>query len=649
MGIFNFLRKKAVNSPIYGFFNNIAYPDRKDDDYLSAYYTGWVYACVNAIVDDVAATKLHLKHQKGENVEIEDEHEASKLLRNVNDFMSSSDLLYATGGYLKLDGNAFWYIVRSGNRTPIEIWPLRPDRMQIVKDAKKFIGGYVFTNDKAEKVPFEANEIIHFKKFNPLNPYRGIGVIRAAAYAIDADTYASKWNRNIFLNSAIPSGILSTENTLSKDIFNRIKKQWDANYKGIENAHKVAVLDGGLKFEKVSLTPVEMDFLEQRKFSRDEILSLFRVPRSVLGITDDVNRANAEATDYIFAKRVIDPEVRFIVDKLNEFYLPMWGLDQEEYFFDYESPVPQNIDQDIKRWESGLKTGYYTINEVRDELGKQPVDWGDEPFILTPFGSTEPSKDNNSQEGKRTALKKKSASDKLVARRVKYLRKKISEYQDVFEGLLKDRKSFLIKRLDEKSNKKQNKDAAKDLVHFLFDGWNEWIGVLVGPISDALKETLAFGGKQALTHVESEISFDLENPLAKAWLEKHGLEHAESVSESIKDDMRERILNAFEEGKGAADIAETIGDFFDNESKWRALRIARSEVVAGYAEGTLEGYRQSGVVKTKRWLTAGDDRVDPECLLNEADGDIPLDKAFSTGNMVPPVHPNCRCVIIPGV
>ena len=100
---------------------------------------------------------------------------------------------------------------------------------------------------------------------------------------------------------------------------------------------------------------------------------------------------------------------------------------------------------------------------------------------------------------------------------------------------------------------------------------------------------------------------------------------------------------------GAEDIAGSISEFFDTQTQWRALRIAHSEVISGYAEGTLEGFRQSDVVTRKQWLTAGDDRVEPECLMNEAQGPIPLDQPFASGRLAPIVHSNCRCVLQPVV
>ena len=106
-------------------------------------------------------------------------------------------------------------------------------------------------------------------------------------------------------------------------------------------------------------------------------------------------------------------------------------------------------------------------------------------------------------------------------------------------------------------------------------------------------------------------------------------------------------MEGVEQGKGTEDIAASIEEFVDTQAKTRALRIARSEVISGYAEGSMAGYRQSGVVQSKQWLTAGDDGVDPECALNEEQRAILLEASFASGHYAPITHPNCRCVLQP--
>lgn len=472
-------RTKQVNRGLFSFPLNNAAPDMKGADFLDA-YKGWVYACVNAIAEDIADLQLRLERKSGANWVSVENHLALGPLHDVNPFMTSSELWLNTQSFLELSGEAFWYLPKGQLvHKPIEIWPLDPTRVTVVKSNSAIVGGYVYKNEKRQDVPLRRDEVIHFKRFNPRNRYRGLGTVEAAALAIDTDTdtYSSQWNRNFFYNSAVPGATLETDKELSQEQYTRLKAAWEDKYRGVDNAHKTAIREGGLKFHQAALSQKDMEFLEQRRWSRDEILGIFRVPRTVLGITEDVNRANAEATDYVFAKRVIKPRLQFLIDRLNEFYLPLFGLNQRtvDWRFAIDDPVPDNQESDLNWKKTSLAAlPWQTINEV--------------------------------------AI---------------------------------------------------------------------------------------------------------------------------------------RIMEGVEQGLGAEDIASNIEQFFTDQSRWRALRMARSEVITGYAEGSLAGYRQSGIVRTKSWLTAGDERVDPECALNEEQGPIPLDSPFASGHHAPIVHPNCRCVLQP--
>ncbi len=602
MGLLDRFFKKQVNTNVFSFLFGISAPDMKAVDYLKA-YKGWVYACVNAIAEEVATVKLHLMRKTKDGVQEVENHPAVNLLHDVNPHMSSSELFFGTQAYAELEGNSFWYMP-SGTavKKPAEIWLLDPTRVKVVKNQQTFISGYTYQNEKAQTVPLEVSEVLHFKRFNPLNRYRGMGTVQAAALAIDIDTYSAQWNRNFFYNSALPSATLETEGTLTDEQFNRIKARWEAQYKGVENAHKFAILEGGLKFNKISMTQKEMDFLEQRRFSRDEILGIFRVPKTILGIVEDVNRANAEASEYVFARRVIKPRMQFITDRLNEFYLPLFGLNQNEYYFSFEDPVPENVELTLKEDETGLRAGYLMINEVREKRGLPPVKNGDviyQPISLMPIGGV-------------AEEEKQVSSSAGIA--------------------VKGTKKIVIK------------DEANDLIRFLFEDWNDWIGVFYGSVEDALKISLAYAGKEVVQRVGAEIAFDLQNPRVLDWLSTHALDHAKSVTGSVKEEVALRVMEGVEQGLSIDDMADRIGEFFDKESEWRAVRIARTEVISGYSEGTLEGMRQADI-KSKRWSTAGDDRVEPECEMNERDGAIDINASFSSGHFAPPVHPNCRCIL----
>ncbi len=671
VGKFLNIFQKQANPAIFSFFNPSAMPKMGEREFLKA-YRGWVFACTNAIAERLADIELKLEQKTKDGWQELDPNTtnpALDLIHHVNDFQSFYELVYGYGAYQELHGNSFWYLPRSGNGKVAEIWQLDPTRVQVVKSRKEFISGYVFMNEIGEKVPLEPDEIIHFKRFHPLNPYRGMGTVEAAAIAIDTDTYASEWQRNFFGNSAIPSAILSSEGTLNQDAYDRIKANWDAKFKGVQNSNKLAILEGNLKYTLVGQTARDMQFNDGRKDIRDEILAIFRVPKTILGISEDVNFASAQATEYVFAKYVIKPKMKFFVTKLNEFYLPFLNLNPQEWRFTFVDPVPENIEQQIAVRESGIRNYYMTPNEARAEIGKEPVEGGDDLYIPTlmhpiagsdqPEGPTpEADPKMRSQKLKKLFKPKRKINinvKKTAAKRNAYISEQVASNYKVVSGLNEQLKSMLLKNLEKKgiatSYKKLlrvNKDeAANELVRILFQDYKDWVGLLFNATKGGMSKIMEQSGKDALAEVNSDVQFDLQNPRALDFLNEHALENTNSYSDTMKEDIALEVQQGVEEGQSVDGITATLGSFFDEQSDYRAERLARTETIDAYAQGNLEGYRQSGVVTGKEWLFDAGNCVSGVCPDNVDDGVIGLDDTFSSGDDAPPAHPNCECALQP--
>lgn len=650
MGLLSFFKKKSVNTNIFSTLLGLIAPKLNVKDYVNA-YVGWVYACINAKATDISSIELWMEEKKGDKWEKLSRHDAIDLLNDVNDYYTSSLLMFGTEAWLEIDGNSYWYVVRNGRGIPVEIWPLESSKISIVRGGTKLIKGYVYHLDNGKDVPFDTEQILHLRRFNPKDRAKGMGTIEAAAVAIDTDRFAADYNKNFFYNSAMPSSAVETDQELTDEQYARVKRQWEAAHRGVANAHKTAILEGGLKWKSITASQKDMDYLEGRKFNRDEILAIFRTPKSIIGIVEDVNRANAEASEYVFAKRVIKPDMQFIADGLNEFYLPMFRLDQGRFRINFKDPVPQNEDMEIKKKESGISKGYYTINEVRAMEGKEPIAGGDESYIaagsiplsMAAEGAGAAEVTPPAKTVSKGAIK---AKDKLfVSLRSKFIKSEIAKRRKEFKKLFTDIKEDMLKKL--KGKKAVQKLEQGELVRLLFQDWETWIGLLLNASDDTLKTSLEKGGREALQRLDIATPFDLDNPRAQDWLEENGLKNATQIADTLKDEITLRIKQGLEEGNGAQGVADGIAEFFDKQSSWRALRVARSEVIAGYSQGSLEGYRQSDVVEAKEWLTVGDQ--DDECGDNEAQGAIPLDKEFASGHDAPPAHPNCRCVPLPVV
>lgn len=381
-------------------------PLRNSEEFLKA-YIGYVYTAVGAIAQEVASIDLHLyqvRYVGGKPTTKEIyEHEALSLLHYVNRISTLYDLIEATQTYLELTGEAFWVVIREGGQVN-EIWPLRPDWIRIIPSKTEFIDHYVYYAGgvMSEAVQIPKENMIPFKYFNPLNPYRGKGTTQAAALPFDILNYAQEYNRNFFFNSAIPSMVFTSEQSISEQTVKKFLTQWQSSFGGRSKSNKIAFLGKGMKVDKTSFASKELDFTEQMKQMRDDVLAVFKVPKSIIGITDDVNRANADSTKRAFMERVITPRMRKLVDSINEFYLPLFVGDSNDLFFDFTDPSPEDVEIKLKRYENGRQNNWLTPNEIRIEENLEPIEGGDDLFKAE---FIDPNAQNNQNDGKESKPK----------------------------------------------------------------------------------------------------------------------------------------------------------------------------------------------------------------------------------------------------
>jgi len=218
---------------------------------------------------------------------------------------------FTIAAHLESIGNAYLFLdgVKDQKGKPTGMYLLDASRVKDVVNKETFphrVSHYEYrTETKAHR--FETYQIVHFKYSDPSNIFEGIGTVQTTAQWIDADNYAMEFNRRYFLNGAKIGGFLEATQAYSTEQLEYMRKSFDNAHAGIDNAHKTMALPQGPKYVAGGETQKDMDFSNMMTMMRDRILAGFRVPRTALGITDDVNRANAEATDYVFAARTILP------------------------------------------------------------------------------------------------------------------------------------------------------------------------------------------------------------------------------------------------------------------------------------------------------------------------------------------------------
>lgn len=676
-------------------------------------YTGWVYACIRAISEEIAKMRFRLMQVNDDGTEEEIfEHELLDLLEGVNPNQTGMELRYTLAAHLEAIGNGYLYLegVKDETTKPTALYLLDASRTKIKVNREVFPGiveGFEMrTSGKVYN--FKPEEIIHFKYSDPADPYEGVGTVQSAAQWIDADNYAMEFNRRFFLNGARIGGVIEAQQAYTTDQLEYMKKSFENAFKGVENAHKILALPTGTKYQEMGQTQKDMDFSNMMMMMRDRILAAFRVPRTALGITDDVNRANAEATDYVFAARTIAPKMEILCSYLNEFLVPRYG---DNLYLSFADPVPENRDLIIREMQAALASSpAISVNEARERyFGLDGINNGDSvmtTFNMVPLGKSEGKKMNKpaikstpaqrrkaknarSAEVRHSIAKtlaesvaKQIAKDKRIVKQVKAGKKDITTMSDdEFEAVYKTFASRVMpyeKQLAEAIrtfNAKQEKEVRDNLSSavkaFKTKGINPAdladsdaaLAAIVDLASPILLDLFGTEGKEAA----ALLGFSDLDPLTPE-VRKALLKAIELMANSYNDEtlalLQSKLEQGISEGMGLAELEDLVGEIYAFSDQTRAERVARTETFRVANEATKEAWKQTGVVKTIKWYTAADERVCPYCepqhgkvvsvdgtfykngdTVQGNDGST-LDLSYSDVG-APPLHVQCRCYIRP--
>lgn len=318
---------------------------------------GTLFAIVSRLADSTAEVQWLLWRKaasgKKEDRTVVTSHAALDLWNKPNPFYRRRLFTEAIQQHQDLVGESWWVVLRSPlSPLPLELWPVRPDRMRPVPDPETFLRGYVYCSPDGEKVPLGVDDVIHPMMPNPLDPYRGLGPVQALMTDIDSAKFGAQWNRNFFINGAQPGGVVEVPERLEDDEFDELVERWREQHQGVANAHRVAVLERGT-FKERKFSMRDMQFTELRNISREQIREAYGYPKGMLGTVDDVNRANAEAGEVMFARWLVQPRLERLKDVLNFSLLPMYGKQAERTLeWDYLTPIPKSREDDDRERDS---------------------------------------------------------------------------------------------------------------------------------------------------------------------------------------------------------------------------------------------------------------------------------------------------------
>jgi hypothetical protein len=277
---------------------------------------------------------------------VPDDHPMMRIWNRPNEHFTGMIFRESYAQHLELTGESYWFVVKFLG-VPVELWPLRPDRMTPAKHPRDYLVGWWYTDPDGEKIPLLTDEVIQIRKPDPHDPYRGLSPIGALLPELKAASMAAAWNAKFFENSAIPGGIIEYEERLQDHEFEEIVDRWRATHQGTNNAHRVAIVEGG-KWVPSGFTHREMLFDALHGMSGDAIREAYGFPKFAQGIVEDVNRASAEASDDFFAKWLIVERLDRTRDALNNRLAPMFGTMAAGLTYAYRSPVDGDVEAAAK-------------------------------------------------------------------------------------------------------------------------------------------------------------------------------------------------------------------------------------------------------------------------------------------------------------
>jgi len=317
----------------------------------------------------------------GVRTKVDRDHPAQQILERVNRWYTSSDLWRATEIYLNLWGSCFWAINRDENGRP-EIWPLRPDRVNVIPDRHQYIRGFVY-NGRNGQVAYTPDEIIWFHYFNPLEEFAGLSPIAPVRMSADMAKDSLRFNRNFLRNSAQPDFVLLTNENMTDNEVEEFYRRWEARFQGPSKAHRPAVASFVRDIKTLGISHREMDFIQGLRWSLEEVSRTFGVPKPLLSDLERATFSNVNAAERFFWRNTMVPEMRFIANQITRNLFPALGYPGLEMEFDLTAIEALSEDEStrVSREVQLLDRGVLTINEVRRSRNLSDVPWGDEASI----------------------------------------------------------------------------------------------------------------------------------------------------------------------------------------------------------------------------------------------------------------------------
>ncbi len=618
-------------------------------------------------------------------------------LKNPNPTKRFSRMLYELVAHLAITGDAYLNKVTDSKGRIVELWGVHPATVRIVADEHGLIKGYIQRYRGKNVATFLPPEISRFQLPSVVNDLYGHSPLESVMQEVNLDIQALRANKAIFDNGFKPSVIVRMKDGV-KDTVERLASIINQRHAGASQQHGIVAVSGVEDIQPYAQTLKDMEFTALRELTTIKVANAYGVPAIFLNQrgTSRYTTINAEERQFyngrikplqdlvaeVFTEDIIhsfDPELAFYfnepdfndtdairADALKANATGILDDDEirETYFF-----LPKKTPEQLKADEARRQAAQVQV---------QPADTGTTGSgVTTPATDKQP--DDAAGTSATTAPAKKSLSKRFTRPHIEAVRAeretihdgleaslhpKIVDYFSKQEGRYLDKLNTTFKSLS------RRKDIQKAVIDDLVDPYfadsqpddHSLAIILYTDLSPSLEAGVAAGIAQiqaageaaggvagGATGPDLAISFTMgttqQSQVVDDYLLKNALDHATGINDTTKNQLKETIREGIGKGEGIPELRARVKDVFTQASTNRATAIARSETAQAFEAANQQAMKESGVVTSKQWLTAQDERTCMICVPLEGTT-VPLDQPFSGGVEPGSAHVSCRCTSI---
>lgn len=381
--------QNSLNGSRYSFFFGGTTAGKPVNENTAMQMTA-VYSCVRILSEAIAGLPLHVyKYNDGGSKEKDLQHPLYKLLHDEpNPEMTSFVFRETLMGHLLLWGNAYAQVIRNARGEVVALYPLMPNKMTVDRDKDGCLyylyqrgSGDTPSLGKNSQVLLSPSDVLHIPGlgFDGLVGYSPIAMAKnAIGLAIATEEYGAKF----FANGAAPGGVLEHPGTIKDP--QKVKDSWNSAYQGSGNAHRVAVLEEGMKYQPIGISPEQAQFLETRKFQINEIARIFRVPPHMVGDLEKSSFSNIEQQSLEFVKYTLDPWV--VRWEQSMYRVLLSESEKKDHFikFNVDGLLRGDYESRMNGYATARQNGWMSANDIREleNLNRIPAEQGGDLYLI---------------------------------------------------------------------------------------------------------------------------------------------------------------------------------------------------------------------------------------------------------------------------